>query len=292
MRIANHRLLWPAPNAGSDRCLFRDPACCGEPVARPWHGPCLVGVGRLVPKHDLESPTRGCVGMRRTVMAALIVLCSVNSAYAQSMQVWPEVGAYTRLNDTMRFYFLATTVKENKDSTEGEFGPNFDFYHRPLRNPTRFSGLPLDESKHRFLLLRVGYRYLHSFSDDPDEHRAVLEATARYPLVAGLLVSNRGRMDLRFIGAENSWRFRNRLSVEKELAIGRVRMTPYARGEVYYDSRFAEWSRTEWIGGAAFPLRKRLELEGYFSYQNDTSGDVNRQVSAIGAVLNLYFLNR
>jgi hypothetical protein len=227
--------------------------------------------------------------MRRTVLAGLIVWCSAIPAGAQSTQVWPEVGAYARLNDTMRFYFLATTVKEETNSTEGEFGPNLDFYHRPVRNPKRFGGLPLDESKHRYVLLRVGYRYLHSYTGDPEEHRAVLEATGRYPLVAGLLVSNRGRVDLRFIDAENSWRFRNRLSLEKEIAIGRVRMTPYARGEVYYDSRFAEWSRTEWIAGATFPLRRRLEFESYFSYQNDTGGDVNRQVYAIGTVLNVYF---
>jgi hypothetical protein len=39
-----------------------------------------------------------------------------------------------------------------------------------------------------------------SFSDDPDEHRVVLDATARYPLLKGrVLVSNRGRVDARFI---------------------------------------------------------------------------------------------
>jgi hypothetical protein len=227
----------------------------------------------------------------RGVLAGLIVLCAGSAAYAQSTQLWPELGVFARLNDNMRFYFLATTVKEEKNSTEGEFGPNLDFYHRPLRDPKRFRGLPLDESKHRFLLLRVGYRYLHSYTGDPEEHRAVLEATGRYPLVAGLLVSNRGRVDLRFIGAENSWRFRNRLSIEREIAIGRVRMTPYGRGEVYYDSRFGEWSRTEWIVGAALPFHKRLEFESYFNYQNDTGGDVNRQVYAIGTVVNVYFRN-
>ena len=47
--------------------------------------------------------------------------------------------------------------------------------------------------------------------------------------------------------------------------------------------------RTEWIGGAAFPLNRRVELEGYFDYQHDTGGDHNRRVHAIGTVLNLYF---
>jgi hypothetical protein len=91
--------------------------------------------------------------VRRIVLAALIVVSSGISAYAQSTQVWPEMGIFTRLNERMRFYFLATRV----------------------------------------------------------------------------------------------------------------------------------------IGGAAFPLNRRLELEGYVDYQHDTGGDPNRQVYAIGTVLNLYF---
>jgi hypothetical protein len=167
--------------------------------------------------------------VRRIVFAALIVLPSWTSAHAQTTQVWPEISLFTRLNDRMRFYFLATTVKESQESTEGEFGPNFDFYLQPFRERKRLAGFRLDESKNRFLLLRVGYRYLDSFSGDPDEHRAVLEATARYPLKGGVLVSNRGRIDARFIDGEYSWRFRSRLSVEKECSIGPVRMSPYVR---------------------------------------------------------------
>jgi len=227
--------------------------------------------------------------VRRIVLAALIVVSSGASTHAQTFQVWPEISVFTRLNDRMRFYFLATTVKESRESTEGEFGPNLDFYLRPFRERKRLAGFRLDESKNRFLLVRVGYRYLDSFSADPNEHRLVLEATARYPMTGGALVSNRGRTDVRFIDGEHSWRFRSRLSIEREFSIGRVRMNPYVRGELFYDSRFDAWSRTEWIGGAAFPLNRRVELEGYFDYQHDTGGDPNRKVYAIGSVLNLYF---
>src|SRR4029450_11506601 len=115
--------------------------------------------------------------VRRIVLAALIVVSSGISAHGQTTQVWPEISVFTRLNDRMRFYFLATTVKESRESTEGEFGPNFDFYLRPLREFKRLAGFRLDESKNRVLLIRVGYRYLDSFSADPSEHRVVLEAT-------------------------------------------------------------------------------------------------------------------
>ncbi len=227
--------------------------------------------------------------MRRIISVALVIMSSVAPARAQTTEVWPEISLFTRLNDRMRFYFLATTVKESRESTAGEFGPNFDFYLRPFKERKRLAGFRLDESKNRFLLVRIGYRYLDSFSGDPDEHRVVLEATPRYPLKGGVLVSNRGRIDARFIDGEYSWRFRSRLSLEKEFSIGPIKMNPYLRGEVFYDSRFDTWSRTEWVGGTAFPLNRRVELEAYFDYQHDTGGDHNRQVHAIGTVMNLYF---
>jgi hypothetical protein len=58
--------------------------------------------------------------VRRIVLAALIVVSSGISAHAQTTtQVWPEISVFTRLNDRMRFYFLATTVKESREYTKG-----------------------------------------------------------------------------------------------------------------------------------------------------------------------------
>ena len=73
-------------------------------------------------------------------------------------------------------------------------------------------------------------------------------------LLGDVLLSDRNRIDLRDIAGEFSWRYRNRLSVEKEFSIGRVRVNPYTRFEVYYDSRYdlrsrreAEWRHREWL---------------------------------------------
>ena len=67
---------------------------------------------------------------------ALVIGLSWTSAYAQSKQVWPETSTYVKVNDRMRFYFLMTTVKEDKDSTEAEIGPNFDFFLPTLKLPS------------------------------------------------------------------------------------------------------------------------------------------------------------
>jgi hypothetical protein len=235
-------------------------------------------------QHNKPAASRGIV------WAVLVILLLGVSAQAQSNQLWPEISTFVKLTDQMRFYFLATTVKENRDSIEGEFGPNFDFYLKPLRKLDRWVVSSPDESKNRLLMVRIGYRYIHPYSDDgSNEHRGVLEATTRHPLPFAMLVSDRHRMDLRSIEGEFSWRYRNRLTVEKEFTIKRFRFNPYARGEIWYDSRHDKVSRTSLIAGSSFPITRHFELEGYLEHQNDSGGSSNRSVNGVGVVANLYF---
>ncbi len=220
------------------------------------------------------------------------VLSVATPARAQTEQVWPEVSTFVKLNDSMRLYFLATTTRENKNSTEGEFGPNFDFYLKPHKEkktlgPFRF--VRLDESRRQWLMVRVGYHYLPSYTGGTAESRGILEATAHLPVPYGVLVESRNRTEFRFIGEEYSWRYRNRLTVSHDFAFGRLRWTPYGRAEIYYDSKSQRWSRFALNAGSVFPLGRHLELEGYFEHQNDWSSSPNRQVNAQGCVVNLYF---
>jgi len=228
--------------------------------------------------------------LRGPVGALLLVLSFGAGALAQSKQVWPETSIFVKLTDNTRFYFLMTTVKEDRESTEGEIGPNFDFYLKPLRKLNRWAGFRLDESKTRLLMVRAGYRYVFPYGGDgSNEHRGVVEATARYPLAHGVSISDRNRMDLRSIGGAFSWRYRNRLTVERDFSAGRFRFVPYGRGEIYYDSRYDKVSRTALIGGSSFPITRHIEFESYFEHQNDSGGSSNRTVNAVGMVANLYF---
>jgi hypothetical protein len=228
----------------------------------------------------------------RFVWTALLIGASELPARAQTTPVWPEVDSYVTLNDRMRFFFLATTVQENRESTEAEFGVNFDLYLKPLRKRAPKLLFRLDESKNRRVLMRVGYRYLPSYTGGDNEHRGVLEITPRYPLNGFLghaLLSNRNRVDFRYVDGESSWRYRNRVSVDRELSIGRVRVSPYARFEIYYDSRYDKWSRTEWMLGSSFPVNGHWEVEAYYDAQHDTSASPSRHTKAVGLVTTFYF---
>ena len=169
---------------------------------------------------------------------------------------------------------------------------NVDLHLKPFRERPTTLLYRLDESKNRLLLVRAGYRYLPSYTGGANENRGVLEVTPRYPLIGLLghvLVSDRNRVDFRLIEGAYSWRYRNRLSAEREFSIGRVRLGPYTRFEFYYDSRFDKWSRSELTLGSSFPVTRHWELEAYYDYQNDTSESPHRHTRALGAVTTFYF---
>ena len=224
----------------------------------------------------------------RAVVPGVFVALFSLAAQAQTYQSWPEIDTYINLNANFRLYFIATQTKENRQGTDAEIGPNLDFFFKPLFKANNGVTFQLDQSKARPLLLRVGYRYL-PFTNGPTEHRAVPEATGHYPQKSGFLFSDRNRADLRFISGESSWRYRNRLTIERTVSILSYHFTPYVRGEVYFDSNSGKWSRTSEDVGAAFPIRKHTELEPYYEHRNDTSKSSNHQINAFGLSLNLYF---
>jgi hypothetical protein len=225
------------------------------------------------------------------VIKAIIVLAigpfSI-SAVGQTSQFWPEVDAYVKLNDNARLYLTASQTRENGTGTDAEIGPNIDFFLNPLFCLKKIVGFQLDQSKSRPLTFRVGYRLLPS-TTNPTEHRIVMEATPRYPLIRGMLLTDRNRCDLRFIEGRFSWRYRNRLTAERTFTIGRLHFTPYGRAEAFYDSNYNKFSRIALDVGSIFPVGEFVELEGYYEHQNDTSKNPNRQVNAAGAVLTFYF---
>ena len=224
-------------------------------------------------------------GVWLTVLATLLVALP---AHAQTTQLWPELDMYIRLNPSTRIFLQASTVQNDDQAIEGDFSVSVDLHLKPLVRKDDLLAR-LDESKNRAFMLRAGYRRVQSYTAAANENRAQVEATVRYPLRAlfgDVLVSNRNRVDFRDIGGVYSWRYRNRLTAERELSAGRARINPYARFEVSYDSRSESWSRNEWRTGSSFHMHKNAELDAYYAWQNNTGKD---QTHAVGAILTLYF---
>ena len=93
------------------------------------------------------------------VLATLMVLLGLPGS-AQSVQGLPEIDTYVKLDPDLRFTFQVKETSEGGDPTQAEIGPSLDFYLKPLMKLKGATGFDLDDSKSRFLVLTIGYRYL------------------------------------------------------------------------------------------------------------------------------------
>ena len=199
---------------------------------------------------------------------------------------------YVNLKPKVRLYFLGTVSKSVED---GE-----------LRNAQAYEaqiGAHVDYIPNEHVILRTGYRFGSAVGSDSDafkEHRFLTEQTLRELLPGGLLLSDRNREDFRFVDGDFSFRYRNRVTVEREFHLFRERtITPYVSGELFYDTRYDVWNRNRYAVGVQTSLRRgsvlkmllprrQIILDIYFMRQNDSRSDAPH-VNALGAALSFYF---
>jgi hypothetical protein len=209
--------------------------------------------------------------------------CAVMSA--QETQFLPELDVYLKLNESVRLVGQAKDTREGGDPTQLAIGPSMELYTKPLVRLKRITSFDLDDAKSRPLVFSAGYRYL---TGSPSTNRMELAATSHFPMKFGLLLSDRNRSDLDWSDGKFNWRYRNKLSVEKALAIRSYHPAPYVSVEVYYESQYQKWSTTEIYVGCLFPIKKHFELDPYYEHQNNTGKSPNRQLNGIGLILNMY----
>ena len=200
-------------------------------------------------------------------------------------QLWPELDLHIPLKPKFRLVIVTSVKKEEetRQKQEIQIAGRVDYLH----------------SK-RFVI-GGGYSYRRSPGDDPsNEHRVFAEQTIKQRIPLKILLSDRSREEIRIIDGDGSFRYRNRVTLEREFRVHERSITPYSSIEVFHDSRFGVWNRNRLIVGVqiqlkrAMPLldlvhpRHHLVLEPYFARQNDTRSAPNH-VHAFGLTLNIYF---
>ena len=278
----SQRTDWPTQVSASDAGGLQAPDTrAGSEVRR------AIGAGK---KDEIKNASV-------LILASILILLACSNARSQDLdtsnQFWPEADVYVKLNPKFRLFFLGTVSRAvedgeliGSDAFECQFGAHFDY-------------IP---NKH--VVLRIGYRFGRSLGDTDDpytENRLITEQTFRKMIKGDVLLSDRNRQDFRWVNADFSFRYRNRLTIEREFGTFKGRtITPYASGEVYYDTRHGTWNRNRYAAGFQFPMLRRhaplkmlfpdrdIVLDVYYMRQNDSKSSP-RHVNAIGLAVNLYF---
>lgn len=198
------------------------------------------------------------------------------------------MDAYIGLNSATRLC-LFSSFNGQAGSWRGDFQGHVDFALKPVfRRGLREHD---DVFNKRFLSFRAGFKYISSLGDAPAylEHRWTVESTSRFPLPWKILVSDRSRGEFRFIhGQPFSCRYRNRLQLERDLAIGKFVYTPYVNAELFYDTRYDAWGQKRYSVGVQVPAGGRLVIDTYYLGRVESQPTSSR-ANVLGLKFQFYF---
>jgi hypothetical protein len=240
-------------------------------------------------RHTDAATPKLLVYLPGVCLKTVIVLFSIYiPVCAQSVQTLPEIDAHVTINNFMRTYLQVKDDRDAGASNQFSIGPSMQFYLKPLVKLKRITEFDLDDSKRRPLVLEVGYRYLTA-PNEPSTNRLEPVLTTNFPLKAGFLVSDRNRADLDWKNGGFTWRYRNRLTIERTFTLHSYHFIPYVAAEPYYVQQYKKWSTTDLYAGSLFPVGKHVQFSVYYEHENNTGKAPNQQENDIGLVLALYF---
>jgi hypothetical protein len=227
-----------------------------------------------------------------SVFLLLFLVSSVAFCSAQNedipFQFDPSIAVNLDINPKVRLEFLAGR-EDSDDLSRQTWKVKAGVSFRAKRLFAALMGDPDDDKQH-LLVWKANYEYSSTdVSSGPDhEHRFTLEATPRYRLPGKFTASNRNRAEFRWISGQYSFRYRNRLKLERPVKIERFRFIPYGTAEAYWDQRFHRWNQFGFAGGAEFPINRRMSLDVYYARRHCLSC-TSPHINLLSVTLNLFF---
>lgn len=222
------------------------------------------------------------------VLAMGLLLAGAPSVRAQQDQFLPEIDLHYEFKPYARLFVQAKDDRDGGDPQQATLGPSIMLYRKPLMRLKHILAFDLDTTKSRPIVLETGYRIITA-PDTAVENRLIEAATLHYPLLNRVLITDRNRFDLDWQNGRFTWRYRNRLTLERAFAIRSFHFAPYVAAEPFYESQYGKWASTDLYAGSAFPIGKHVELDAYYEHENDTGKSPNKQQNYVGLQLQLYF---
>lgn len=168
------------------------------------------------------------------------------------VQLWPDVTVSVRLNPVVALNFFGTL----------RFGQDV------RARITHQVGAAVNFRVNDYLSIVPAYRHTWSYPTPikrSQENRYFVDVTPRVPLPKGFTLLDRNRGEVRDINDQVSWRYRNRVQLEKALTWHEHEITPYIASEFHYESRYHTWNRKMIWAGTRVPVHKHVTLDLHYS---------------------------
>jgi hypothetical protein len=228
------------------------------------------------------------------VFMSLGATCS-SIAQNSSFEFWPETDIWYTLSPSWRLSAFVPITKYN-ESKNRDLNIYLHADYKWGRTKHAVVSRMMDENKVQQMkawMVRGGFMEGWSLGENAGEYTEDMlfaEIHRRIPLKGQILLSQRIRVDTRWVGEDPtfSYRFRYRVMIEKEFTVGRGSIVPYVNVEPYWDSRYSIFNRVRVIGGATGAWGPRFAFEGNITYQYDSHYDT-ANLWALNLILHVFF---
>ena len=202
-------------------------------------------------------------------------------------EFWPALNAVFETSSRSRITALIERhTGEESFYEQTKVGAIFNYRAKKILNFTDH----IDKDNESHLVLGGGYEFLRTDQGNgtKDEHRILSQLTPKYLFGLGILAQDRNQIEFRWIAGQFDFRYRNRLTVSRQLTIDKFRLTPYASGELFWDRNQHAWNENQYAFGVKIPYQKRLMVDTFYMRQNCTTCSLD-PLDILGLTLNLYF---
>lgn len=228
----------------------------------------------------------------RFLLAALLFHAGLpRAALAQTSETsgafWPGADLHLQLASNLRaLVFGETRTDQDVPYRQVDFGAGLGLQWWRFDEPHAAN---IDPDKENYLVTAAGYEHLQTIQSGKDtiENRLAVEATPRYRLGKSLLLTDRNRVEFRWVNGEYSTRYRNLVEAEYDAEICGFRFTPYASAEFFYDITTAVWKQEWYTAGFQVPYRHWLMVDVYYLRQNCPSCNP-AFINVLGLTVNFY----
>ncbi len=219
--------------------------------------------------------------LRNLCLISAISLAGITTSQAAAdleADAFPEFDIWISLDQEHRnrLFILLAFAEE----------PSFEYQESAL-------GISWDQRVNPCWSWRAGIRYITKEVDPPDadELRMVLDLKWFHSFGDDWLFTDRNRIDIRRFDDDSdlSFRYRNRIQLEKPFKVFDHEITGFASYEIYYDSRYNKLGqRHRFIVGVSVPLSEWLSVDVFYGYHIETKPK-DETGDALGIAFGLHF---
>lgn len=197
-------------------------------------------------------------------------------------EFWPSVKVHFDFPRSLRLQLTAERHDgEDARNLQSKFGALFSFRMKRIVT-NRLAGV--DSEERYYMTVGAGYERLQPSG----ENRLVIQATPRFMPGAGILLTDRSRMEFRWLKTSYDFRYRNKLAIQRDLKVEKFRFTPYASGEIFWARNLHAFNENQYALGVQLPFKRRLMLDTYYQRQNCNTC-TQEKINIFGLSLNLFF---